>query len=41
MDEDLKLEELDKAIKQMAKDKSPGLDGLTTEFYVFFWDNIR
>lgn len=41
MEEDLKIEELDKAIIKMAKGKSPGLDGLTVDFYVFFWKDIR
>ena len=29
--------ELLQALKQMKNDKSPGLDGYTTEFYKFFW----
>uniref|UniRef100_A0A087XR38 Endonuclease/exonuclease/phosphatase domain-containing protein n=1 Tax=Poecilia formosa TaxID=48698 RepID=A0A087XR38_POEFO len=33
MDDDLNIEELDVAMQQMAKGKSPGLDGLTIEFY--------
>lgn len=41
MEDDLIIEELDKAINQMAKGKSPGLDGLTVDFYVFFWKDIR
>jgi len=41
MEDDLKIEELDRAINQMAKGKSPGLDGLTVEFYFFFWKDIR
>lgn len=41
MEEKLKIEELDNAIKQMSKGKSPGLDGLTVEFYTFFWSDIR
>lgn len=44
MEDDLIIEELDKA-NQMAKGKSPGLDGLTVDFYVFFffffWKDIR
>ncbi len=41
MEDDLIIEELDKKIIQMAKGKSPGLDGLTVDFYVFFWKDIR
>lgn len=40
MEDDLKNEELDVAINQMSKGKSPGLDGLTVEFYIFFWEDI-
>lgn len=41
MENYLKIEELDMAIKNMAKGKSPGVDGLTVEFYLFFWSEIR
>lgn len=41
MDADLSIDELDKAVHQMAKGKSPGPDGLTVEFYIFFWNDIR
>lgn len=41
MEDELKIEGLDLAIKQMPKGKSPGLDGLTVEFYTFFWNDIR
>lgn len=41
MEDDLKIEELDIAINRMSKGKSPGLDGLTVEFYIFFWEDIR
>lgn len=34
-DSDLKIEELDAAIKKMALGKSPGQDGLATNFYLF------
>lgn len=36
-DSDLTLQELDAAIKQSKPGKSPGPDGLTTDFYNFFW----
>ena len=33
--------ELTKALKSMKNDKSPGNDGITKEFYEFFWDDIK
>ena len=33
-------EELGLALKQMKRNKSPGLDGLTAEFYKMFWCKI-
>ncbi|KAJ8029421.1 hypothetical protein HOLleu_28804 [Holothuria leucospilota] len=36
-DEGLKSEELFDALKSMKPDKSPGLDGLTPQFYKAFW----
>lgn len=41
MEEDLKMEELDAAVVTMSSGKSPGMDGLTAEFYSFFWVDIR
>ncbi len=32
---------LDLAIKRMPKGKSPGLDGLTVEFYTFFLERYQ
>ncbi len=40
-DGDLRVEELDSAIKKMHLGKSPGQDGLTTNFYKFFWEDIK
>ena len=37
LDSPLFLEELDLAVKQLGKDKTPGLDGLTSEFFSSFW----
>ena len=28
-------------LKKFADNKSPGTDGLSKEFYVFFWDAIK
>ena len=33
--------ELLKALKSMKNDKFPGNDGITKEFYEFFWDDIK
>ena len=38
---ELSIEELTLAIKSMKCGKSPGSDGLSTEFYKFFWSDIR
>ena len=32
--------ECQKALKDFQKNKTPGNDGLTAEFYVFFWDKL-
>lgn len=40
-DSDFKIEELDSVISKMALNKSPGTDGLTTNFYQFFWKDVR
>ena len=34
-------DELLKTLKNFSKNKSPGLDGLTAEFYIKFWTNIK
>ncbi|GBG90589.1 hypothetical protein CBR_g50932 [Chara braunii] len=38
LDRPLTLEEVSQTLKSMAKGKSPGVDGLTVEFYVANWD---
>lgn len=38
---DLRIEELDSAVLSMALIKSPGPDGLTTDFYRYFWMDVR
>ena len=40
-EEVLNEKELLKAIKDMKNGKSPGTDGLTSEFYKFFWRDIK
>ena len=37
----LTVMELSSALKEMSNDKSPGLDGFTTNFYKFFWSDIK
>ncbi len=34
-------EDLHAALKQMKKNKSPGPDGLTVEFYLRYWDLVK
>ena len=38
---DLTIEEIAKNVKQLPNNKSPGCDGLTIDFYKFFWVDIR
>lgn len=40
-DSDLKKEELLSALQYMKKGKSPGPDGLSTEFYQHFWEVLK
>ena len=40
-DIDLTEEELFKTLKNFKKNKSPGMDGITAEFYIMFWDQIK
>ena len=37
---ELTIEECTKAIFSMKKNKSPGIDGLSVEFYQTFWNNL-
>ena len=37
----MKIEVLGKALKQLPDIKPPGMDGLTSECYKFFWLNIK
>ena len=38
---DLKPEEMLVALKNMKNGKSPGLDGFTTEYYKYFWSDLK
>ena len=40
LDEDLSLDELKRSMMDLQKNKSPGSDGLTKEFYDFFWESL-
>ena len=40
-EKNLSENELFKTLKAFRKNKSPGLDGLTAEFYLEFWDCIK
>ena len=40
-DSKLTREELKTALLSLKKGKSPGLDGLSFEFYILFWDIIQ
>lgn len=41
LNSDLTPNEFETALLQMTKNKSPGLDGLTVEFYCSFWNTIQ
>ncbi len=38
MDSDITLQELTDAVKQISLRHSPGIDGITTDFYHYFWN---
>ena len=40
-EKDLSMDELSKAMQSMKRGKSPSSEGLTVEFYAFFWDTIQ
>ena len=40
-EESISSEEIKKAVKNLKANKSPGTDGLTAEFYQFFFENIK
>ena len=37
----LKLKELEAALKEMSRNKSPGSDGFCVEYYQRFWNDIK
>ena len=40
-EDNITMDELFKTLKAFKKDKSPGLDGLTAEFYIEFWELLK
>ena len=40
-DELITLEEISNSLKDLPNNKTPGSDGLTTEFYKFFWPDLK
>lgn len=40
-DSEIEMCELEKVVKNISVGKSPGQDGLTTNFYKFFWQDIK
>ena len=40
-DDELTLEEIHKAVKSLAVNKTPGIDGLPVKFYRVFWEDIK
>ena len=41
LDTDIPEEEFTKAVRSLKQGKTPGIDGLTAEFYQFFWSKIK
>ena len=41
LDQDFNEKELQDALLDLKKNKSPGSDGLTKEFYDHFWDKLK
>jgi hypothetical protein len=40
-DEDISLDEISKVIKILKPNKSPGEDGIISEFYQLYWQDIK
>ena len=41
LDQPITLEEVEEVVKYLKKNKSPGWDGLSAEFYQYFWEDIK
>ena len=41
LEKNLQLEEIAKALKELPNDKTPGSDGFTSNFYKFFWPDLK
>ena len=41
LDTEITLREIEEVLKTFKNNKSPGEDGLTKEFYVKFWDDLK
>ena len=41
LDEDISLDEISKVIKILKPNKSPGEDGIISEFYQVYWQDIK
>ncbi|CAC5423464.1 unnamed protein product [Mytilus coruscus] len=40
-DDEINIEEIEKSLKGMKKGKTPGPDGITAEFYLFFFNELK
>ena len=40
-EKEITIEEVGQGLKDLANNKTPGTDGLTSEFYKFFWPKIK
>ena len=40
-EQEISIEEIGKALKELKNGKSPGTDGFTPDFYKFFWSDIK
>ncbi len=38
---EITVQELDAAVKKSKSGKSPGPEGLTTDFYNYFWEDLQ
>ena len=40
-EDNLQIEDIARALRELPNDKTPGSDGFTTNFYKFFWPDIK